>query len=419
MLEATTSIRPSARWKSVRAAVLSALVCGLLAAIPTAPANAASRSVSGLEASQVETLLDSVPISSLGAVQLTEVLGGLPQLGGIEVGKLNQALTSLLTALTGKSANIGELLGSPTAINELVAKLEEVLPLSGLLGTLLGGNPAAKIKEALTSLTSGELLGKVLGHAPGPEQTIKQVLDTADPSDLEHLLGSTLTGEAFSKETVTDLANSIGSTAGKVAEDVGKTPAELPGTAMALTAPLTNGEALSVLNGLGGVSFSLLGSGGKAGGGGEGGSGGGEGGNAGAGGSGGNAGAGAGGNGAGGTSVTINTPGSGSGGSPTTGVAASKPGKIKIIAHRVRNGVVSVEVATPGAGTVTLSGKGIRTLRKETAKAVHVWVRTKMTKAEASSIKRHPHKKTKHTVTVKFAQVGGPSSSATAKVIFG
>jgi hypothetical protein len=36
--------------------------------------------------------------------------------------------------------------------------------------------------------------------------------------------------------------------------------AELPGTARALTAPLSNGEALGVLDGLGGLSFSLLGS---------------------------------------------------------------------------------------------------------------------------------------------------------------
>jgi hypothetical protein len=100
-----------------------------------------------------------------------------------------------------------------------------------------------------------------------------------DLTTLKGLLGSTLSGEPFTQTTVGDLAASLGTTAETLATDLGTTTKELPATAMALTTPLSNGNLLSLLDGLGGLSLSVLhigeeGGGGSVGNGGVGGAGG-------------------------------------------------------------------------------------------------------------------------------------------------
>jgi hypothetical protein len=245
------------------AAAISVSLAAALLTLPVASANASPSNpsiaipatVSALPTGEVEKLLADIPISDLNKVQLTEALSKLPGLSTLPANKLKEALTQVVETLTNKGATIGKLLTPTEIVPTLESLLKNLLSPTELLSLLKGENLATELTNALGSLDPSQLLGALLSSSDTPEQLLTQLFATLNP---EALLGTTLTGETFSKMTVGELASDLGMSAGTLANDLGVTITELPETADALTAPLLDGKTLAVLNGLGGVTLGLL-----------------------------------------------------------------------------------------------------------------------------------------------------------------
>jgi uncharacterized membrane protein YgcG len=408
--------------RRLSAAALCISLIALLAAIPTtsggarstsaAPSFTLPASVSGLPSGEVEKLLSEIPLGSLNATQLTELLSKLPALGGIEPVKLKEALTTTVESLVGKGATLGQLTNPAEVLPTLETQLNKLLSVPELLSLLKGQGLTTVLTSALGSLTPSQLLGSLLSSASKPEQLIGQVLAAVNPEKLQTLLGTTLTGEPFAKTTVGELAGELGTTTGTLASAVGKTTEQLPATALALTAPLTNGKTLGVLNSLGGLSLSLLGSSSQEKGSGR--EGGGSGSATGGSGSQGSGGSGGTGGPSGGTTLVVNPLVR----QAAAGRTASKTaGKIKILSHRVKGRVATIVVQVPAAGKLVLSGRGVRSVRRETAEGERVTLRTVLTRAGVASLRRR-HNRLPVKLKASFKQAGGPSSSATVTVNF-
>ena len=365
--------------------LLAVAAIGLLALIPTARAQAGTPTVTVLPAEEVEALLAGTPLGSLPTEKLAEAISELQGLEGAEPQKLQETLQKLIEGLTS-GTTLGELLGggeSPTGFQE---KLEGLLgPLSLKLEELLGGNPAAKLSEALQSAGAGEVLGKLLELSSEPQALVAQLLGALGPESLQGLLGTVPTGEPFSASTVEELAGKLETTPQALAAELGKSAEQLPGSAMALTGPLANGETLAVLNGLGGITLGLLKETGST------------------------------------VGLTGGTGGPGAGGgsgAPVTVGAAPSPGapgtaasrKLRLISHRVKGALATVVVEVPAAGSLAARGRGVRSLRRETARAERVTLHPALARAASAALRRH-HRRMKVPFSVTFAPVGGPSSS--------
>jgi hypothetical protein len=208
-----------------------------------------------------------------------------------------------------------------------------------------------------------------------------------------------------SQTTVGELAGHLGTTTQALAGSLGKTVEQLPATAMALTAPLTNGKALGALNGLGGITLSLLN--GSKGGGSEGGPGG----------PGGSGSQGSGGSGtSGATTVIVSTPLAQTAGQLAASRSARKVGKLKIINHRVKGRIATIVVQVPAAGKLALRGGGVKTVSRETSRSERITLRAILSRAGVSSLRKHHRLRVK--LTISFRPSSGPSSSATVTVTF-
>jgi hypothetical protein len=436
-----------------RKAAVSASLVTLLAAMPTTAAIAASSSAGGgtsssssislplgeleklLSTGEANSLLAGLPISDLNVTKLSEELSSLPGLTGLTglltvlggPAKLQEALSTAIAAL-GPNATLDDVLDPTTLASHLVTSITGLLgPVLGpTLGVLLGGGePTAVLTSALGSLNEGQLLGPLLGSASNPTSVVEGLISAVSPSTVEGLLGSTLTGEPFSQTTVGALASSLGTTAETLADDVGQTAQELPATAMALTAPLTNGKLLAVLNGLGGLSLTVLNpstpTGGETGGTGGSGGAGGSGGTSGSGGSGGASGeSGSGSSTPGSTTVVVNTPAAqASSLTPAAVLRAATPavGHVRVLKHQVKGRVATIIVQVPAAGKVTLSGKHVRSSSRLAAKAELVTLKVTLAKATSASLHKN-HKHLKVSLKTAFKPLSGASSSASVTVNF-
>lgn len=403
---------PATRVRRLIGAALAAAVVGLLAALPVGAARASSPAITPLETTKVESLLGETPLSELETSQLTELLSKLPALDGLQAGKLKEAIEKTVAKLREHGGSLQELLSGSEGAQSLLKELEKSLGLEILgLGTLLGGNPLTKLTEALKSDSPQELLGELLGKAEQPQQLIQDILASLSPQRLEELLGSSLSGEAFSKLDLSELAGKVGTTPETIDGDLGKTGSELSGAAMTLTAPLTSGKELAVLDGVKGLTLGLLegtgdileGAGGGSGGAGSGG------GTGGSGGSGGSSGSG------GGTTVVIQNSQPASPG--PSAARTSSAGKLKLIAHSVKGHTATILVQVPSAGYLTLAAKGMRSLSRQTARAERVTLTAALTRAGIASLRKH-HRRMKLSVKVSFRPTSGASSSATLSVLF-
>jgi hypothetical protein len=387
-------------------------------------------SVSGLKSGEVESVLANTPLEDLSATQLAKPISELSGLGILSKnGSLQQALTETIKELAAKGDTLGQLGDSSDVVSELSAQLEEILPEPLLSLLLKGNNLSTLLTSGLGSLSLSQLVDGLLSSASEPEreQLIEQILTAAAP-ELQTLLGSTLTGEPFETSNVNELASKLGTTTDGFDEDLGSTTEQIPPTAMAVTAPLTDGKALTALEGVDGLHLGLLesgleGAGGGAGGSGEGsgGSGGGSGGGSagGAGGAGGAGAPGAGSSGSGtpGMTIILNTatvPGAAAAGATATTTSA----KVRILSHKVKGHAVALIVQVPAAGTLTVSGRGVRSLHKQVSKAERVTLRIALSKAGTASLRRHAHG-----LAIKldaaFAPVSGANSSAATTVKVG
>ncbi|HEX5853702.1 MAG TPA: hypothetical protein VFY36_11480 [Solirubrobacteraceae bacterium] len=387
----------------------------LLAVLPAVPARAAE--VVTLPPAEVQEVLSDVPLEDLSAVQLSELLSQLPGLTTLPQGQLQEALTKAIETLAGEGGTLAQLSNPTGLISNLEGGLGEVLSPLELLGLLKGESLTTLLTGGLGTPEATQLLGGLLSSAPDAKQLIEQVLAAVNGEQLETLLGTTLAGEPVSMGTVEELAGQLGTTDEGLAEALGKTTTQLPPGALALTAPLANGKTLGMLNGVEGLTFDLLGpspeegpAGGSGGGaGGAGGSGGASGGSGGS--SGGSSGT------PGGTTVVINAlapP------SPTAAASTTQAGlaKVKILSRRVRRHTVTLLVQVPAAGTLTVTGRGLRSLRKQASRAERVTLRASLTKAAVTSLRAHRRHR-RIALRVSFAAVGGRGSSASTTVTFG
>jgi hypothetical protein len=408
------------------AGALCALAFGLAAPAGASAAGATrytspSVSLSSLPSVEVEQLLAEVPLNDLSATQLGEVLSQLPGLGDLPTSTSKQALIETIEHLAGEGDTLGQLAGSPELISGLEGHLKGLLSISQLLSLLKGQSLTTVLNDALGSLGSNQILsGLVSSPSSSPTALIEEVLAGASPTKLESLLGSTLTGEPFSQTTVGELASGLGMTVEQVASDLGTTVSALPSTAVALTAPLTDGKTLGVLDALEELHLGLLVNDEKTSeGGGEGGSGG-SGSGSGTSGSGTGGSGGAGGSSSGtpaGTTVVLDSPVPSS-----TAVTSSstKPAsaKIKLLSKKVRGDVVTLVLSVPAAGRLTLTGHDVRSVVEQTDGAERVTLRTVLRKADAASLRRHRHR-LEVKLAVAFKGTGGQRSSITTGVAFG
>jgi hypothetical protein len=448
------------------AVVLLALAAGLTipaaaSAAGSAPDTTSPSAVSPLEPAKVQEVLAGVPLTDLSTTQLSEVLAKLPGLSalpaGLSQGDLATELAKAIKTLAGEGDTLGQLKSDPA---ELVSKLnlDGLLSSGGLLSLLGEPQNLSSLLSLLTtglgSAEPGQLVGGLLGSAAKPEQPIdpaqliRQVLTSASPEKLEALLGTTLTGKPFVQGTVGTVAGEVGTTSEALAKDLDATTSQLPATAMALTAPLTDGKTLvGVLGAVEGLDMGLLspkekaaeGSGGGSGG--SGGSGSGSGGS-----SGGSGGSGAGGSGsagdaggwggAGGLAASAGATGGSGGGSgepagttivvnnlPAQGSTLVSPGaktsaKIEIVSRKVKGDAITLVVQVPAAGRLTVSGSGVKAASGQSDKAERVTLRTVLTKAGVASLRKHGHR-LKVELKASFEEVAGASASAKTTVAVG
>jgi hypothetical protein len=273
----------------------------------------------------------------------------------------------------------------------------------------LGRTPEEAIEEGLQSLTLGELLSSLLGEAAHPGALAGAIFAAAEQEEVQELLGTRLNGEPFEQGTVAEAASAIGVTATELAESVGKTPGELPPGALALDAPLKNGQALGVFAAAKGLAFALIGkapapeeeaeepegeetpstSGGT----------------------GGTAGSGTG----SGQSPTAPTSAVAQGTTATAPAAQASPAtgvaKVRIVSRRARGSTVTLVLQVPARGTLTLSGKGVKRVRRAISRAGRVTIKLTATRGVAASLRRG--RRLTLDLRATFEPVGGARSSAT------
>jgi hypothetical protein len=399
---------------------LVVLVVGLPAGAAQAGAtpNLTTPEVSGLPTNEVQELLGGIPLKDLSAAQLGEVLSKLPGLGTLPAGQLRTALTGAIESLAGKGDTLGQLNNPAELVSKLESALKTLLSPEDLLNLLNGKGLGSVLTSGLGSPEPSQLLdGLLSASSTTPKQLIEQVLADVNAGKLEALLGTTLAGAPVTETTVGELAGKLGTTSEGLASSLNFTASELPAKALALTTSLTDGKDLGVLDGLKELSLATVvepKEGAAGGGGGSGASGG-------AGSSGGAGGAGGPGGGTSGTpsSMTLILDELRSQNAGTT-TAAIKPaaGKVRIIARKVRHNAVTVTVRVPGAGRLTLTGHGVRSVSKQTSTAEQVTLRTVLTTAAVASKRAHRHG-IKVKLTAAFKPVDGSSSVSATTAVFG
>jgi hypothetical protein len=387
---------PAGRRLRLLAALVSALATiAALSLVPTAGARTGAPSVTLPPAGEVESVLGQTPLGSLTAGKLAEALSqaeGLEGVEGVEPGALQEALEKVIAELTGKGATLGELLKGGEGAAKLEEALDEVLgPLASKLNEVLGGNPRQKLEEALGGTPVGELIGKLLEGSPEPQDVIAQILQALGPERLQNLLGSVLSGEPFSAQTVEELADRLGTTAAALGAQFGKNAEQLPATAMALTAPLKDGDVLAAVKATEGVTLGVIHSSdetlGRTGGNGAPGS-----------------------NGAPGASTTTTT-------TPAAAASTPKPAKVKVLSHKVKGATATIVLLVPSAGALSAGGKGVRSIKRQAAKSEKVTIHPSLTKAGISALRKH-HRRYKVPVKVSFKPVGGAASAVTVPLTY-
>jgi hypothetical protein len=97
--------------------------------------------------------------------------------------------------------------------------------------------------------------------------------------------------------------------------------------------------------------------------------------------------------------------------------AGASTAKVKVTKPKsVRGSVATLHVKVPGKGTVTVSGSGLRKVKKSTSKAQTVSVKVALTKNAVASLRKHRRFTAK--ARIAFARTGGGTSTATVSLKF-
>jgi hypothetical protein len=445
--------------------MLGVLAALLLAARPVAPASAAvtlpQGGVTQAPTAPLDELIGEAETGALGVqlaaleptllAKLLDELPAISSLAGVEglgeAAGVRHALVEALEEFTEERQPLGELLGAGSELaTDIEEQLEETFEESGVaeqaggpesleeaVERTLGKTPEAVIDEGLSSLGLGELLSKLLTRASEPARLAGRIFSAVEQEELEELLGTVPSGEAFTVADVAEAASAVELSPAELAQALGQTTSELPESALALLTPLQDGRALGVFAGSKGLSFALFGPPPAPPGEGEGGEGG--------------AGEGEGGSEETGgppemettppapTPVTAAGPGSSSpvattAQAPAPNVAAPPPvgpsapssatavAKLAILAHKTKDGRVTLTLRIPAAGRLTVGGAGLRPVKRSFAGATARAMTTLTpTRAGLASLQRHGHLRVR--LTASFRATGGTASTVALAVTLG
>jgi hypothetical protein len=463
-------VRAAARLRTGRACgppLALALALAALTLLPAAPAAASARrsSVSlppgGFQAVPAESLDEllgeaelgpsGVPLAALEPTLLTGLLVQRPGIdrlstvNGLGGNTVKHALRQALEEVVSEEELLEELVGEWDLAWTFEEKLEAAYEASEAarepgapefeeaVEQALGASPEEVIDEGLNSITLGELLSEVLAEATQPTRLASDVLAASEQEELEELLGTTPNGEPPTLASAGEVAAALGVTTAQLAEKLGKQPAQLPETARTVLAPMRDGQLLALFAAGEGLAFAMIGEApaeepeeneeapeepeeepSESGSGSPGpetgsnpsnnsgaGSGSGSGANA----------------SAASTGAAAQPPAQPASGAPAPAPAAASA-RVQIVGHRLLHGVVTIVVKVPAAGRLTLRGKDLRTVTRTARAPERLTIRLRASRAGASSLRTHAHKRL--TLRATFAPAsGGARSSASVAVTLG
>jgi hypothetical protein len=461
LVRAAAGLRTGRAWGP---SLALAVVLAALALLPAAPAAASTRPASvslpagGFQTVPAESLDEllgeaelgpsGVPLAALEPSLLTRLLAeraGIDRLStvnGLGGNTVKHALHQALEEVVSEEELVEELVGEADLAWTFEEKLEEAYEASAAakqpgapefeeaVEQALGASPEEVIIEGLGSITLGELLSELLGEAAQPTRLATDVLAASQQEELEELLGTTPNGEPLTTASAGEVATALGVTPSQLAAKLGKTPMQLPEAARTVLAPMRDGQVLVLFAAGEGLAFALVGEapppqeepeegeeapeevqeeptppdeGAST-------------------------------PPAGGSSSPSSNPGTGAGtsasasaaSSPTNqGTAQSTPSTpapapsralapVRILAHKVARGVVTLVVKVPAAGRLTLRGKDLRTVTRTAKAPERLTIRLSASRAGAPALRRHPHQRL--TLRATFAPAAGsaPSSASLA-----
>ena len=386
---------------------------------------------SGLLTGIVTALREGNPTATLGelteAVQADPVLALLLTLAGkgltpeeIVAGLSPEELSTLLAHFT-EGANAGQIEQVLASLAEGGVSGEELTALRSIIDGLTAGLSAeqiAKLREDLGTLPTGVNAEELALLSPAQlAEIVDQLFGTASPTQLAPVVADLLGGLTWGSGTAATLAEDLGvplqTLAGALGESSEGGFSSLPTVTSAVG---DTGKVVGMVNRARGLTVGLLGpegqgegEGGEGAGGGSGGGGSGSGGSGGAGGSGLPGGA---------VTVTVTLPPMPTPVVATPRSAAAKAGaKVKVLSRYVRGRVATIVLQAPSAGTLKLSGPGVRTTTAKLRKGGRVTLTTTLSKARMASLHRgHHHLKVR--LKAPFTPTAGASSSATTTVTF-
>ncbi len=380
----------------------------------------AEQLIGGLSSEQLQTLLTNFTADA-GAGEVEQVLASLA--GGSLGGEQLAALKSIVGALTGA----------------------------------LSGEGLTKLREDLRALPTGLSPTELAQLTPAQlAETVVGLFASATPTQLQPVVADLLGELSWGAGTAGSLAGALGvpleTLAGSLGESAQGGFSTLPVVSGALG---DSGQVMSLVDRARGLAMGLLGGepeegagGGGSGGSGSGGSGSGSGGSgsgsgagggagggsssgAGAGGSGtGNPGAGGSGanggskgsannsGGEGGVTVTLLLPPTpGAPGSASRSAVSGRSGKFKLLRWRRRGRVATIVLQTPGAGTLTLSGAGVKTTTAHLRKGGTVTLTATLAKARMAALLRG-HRRLRVRLKATFKPLKGAASRVAVTIPF-
>jgi hypothetical protein len=92
---------------------------------------------------------------------------------------------------------------------------------------------------------------------------------------------------------------------------------------------------------------------------------------------------------------------------------------IMVTSHRVSGRTATLVLRVPSAGRLVASGTGLTAARKSVAKATSVTLKVSLTSSERTFLARHPHRKVKLRVKLRFTPQKGSSLSGAVTVLIG
>jgi hypothetical protein len=364
-----------------------------------------------------ETLL-----AALSPEQLTALLGSFTE--GAGAAQVEQVLASL-AAGEGVSG-------------EEAAALQSIL--AGLAGSL-SGEELGKLREDLAVLPTGLSAEELAALSPAQlAETVDKLFATATPTQLQPVVADLLGGVSWGAGTTDSLAQALGVPLETLAGALGESALGGFSTLPVVSGTVgSTGQVMGLVDRARGLAVGLLGregeEGGSGGSGGSGGTGGGSGGSGGSGGTGGGsggngAGGGSGGSGAGGSqgagsvppgglTLTITLPGT----APATPAAGARsaparpPAKLRMLGWHRHGRVARIILEVPSAGTLKLSGRGVRSTSAHLSHGGKVSFTAAISQARMAALLRgHRHLKVRLTAT--FKPLSGAASRVVATIPF-